>query len=126
MSRVSKYKLEKSTKQLLIAAYEQAHDSKNFPLRNSISLLLCAGNDPIDGSVYYPMPMFETLERLPFGEEHDIGQIVSFEGFKIGMTVPFQQEVETGVVCFVNQFIRVLPLEEFDDKDVILGICLEM
>jgi hypothetical protein len=125
MSRLSRYKLEKRTKQRLIAAYRETYDFKSFPQRNSISLLLGSGADPTDGSVYYPMPFYETMERLPLGEEHVIDQIVSFEGFRIGMTVPFQCEVDEGVICLVNQLIRISPLEEFDDKDVILGICLD-
>ena len=71
------------------------------------------------------MPMYETMGHLPFGDKYKVGQLVSFDGLKVGLTLSFQEEVEKGVVCLHNQLIRVLPRKEFDSSQLIDGICID-
>ena len=125
MTQLSKFNLEKITKQELISGYEQTRDYKKYPHSNCISLLLNAGQSPLDGSIYYPMPMYETVDHLPFGDRHAIGQMVDFDGLKVGMTLSFLKEVDRGVICLIDHFIRVLPIEEFDERYLINGVCVD-
>ena len=119
------YKLEKITKQYLVSAYEKTHDCKKYPQANSISLLLRGGSSPVNGGRYYAMPMYETVDHLPFGDKYKISQMIDFDGLKVGLTSGFQDDVDEGVICLFKHLIRVLPLEEFDDRYVIEGVMID-
>ena len=51
--------------------------------------------------------------------------MVDFDGLKVGMTLSFLKEVDRGVICLIDHFIRVLPIEEFDERYLINGVCVD-
>jgi len=85
-------------------------------------MLLGAGNDPRDGSVYYPMPSYETRDHIPFGDRHKVANEIKFEDMTILLTKDFQEQVDGGVICFIDDLIRILPVSEFDDRFILEGI----
>lgn len=125
MKKISKYKLEKLSKKQLVSLYEKDPGFKNCP--NRIHLLMPSlAADPYDNSIYHPMPAYETMEHLPFGDDYKIGLIVDFDGFSIAMTQRFIEEVEEGVIYFYRHLIRVGSLEDFEGRYLLNGYCAQI
>lgn len=120
MSQLSKFKIDSISKEKLLSLFDEHYDYKNKP--DYINLLLSSGSDPTDGSPYFPMPGYETVEHLPFGDEFIIGQTVQFEELRISMTQRFLSEIDQGVICMVNNLVRVLPIIDFDERYLLEGI----
>jgi len=116
--RLSKYKIDRILIKQLVSLYE----IENKP--NFVFMLLGSSTDPRDGSIYYTMPSYETRNHLPFGDEYKIGSEVKFEDITILMSEKFKEQAEGGVICLIDDLIRILPESEFEDRFIVEGVSI--